>query len=133
MKYFTCQQTALQSCCKNSHSRSSVCVYVCVCVWFVHSCPILWDPMESSLPGSSVHGILRSSTVLLNNILSTLLTITLLSVSLMGVKYYLIVLLLGIFLINIAWASLQAHSPFMVSFVWTAYSYNLPIFSCVFF
>ena len=33
-----------------------VCVYVCVLV--VQLCPTLCDPMDWSLPGSSVHGIL---------------------------------------------------------------------------
>ena len=31
--------------------------YVCVCVLVAQSCPILCDPMDCSLPGSSVHGI----------------------------------------------------------------------------
>ena len=38
---------------------SSVCVRVCV--WraqWLQSCPTLCDPMDSSLPGPSVHGIL---------------------------------------------------------------------------
>ena len=35
-----------------------VCVCVCVCVHSVaKSCLSLWDPMDCSLPGSSVHGI----------------------------------------------------------------------------
>ena len=32
------------------------CVCVCVCL-VTQSCPILWDPMDCSLPGSSVQGI----------------------------------------------------------------------------
>ena len=36
-----------------------VCVCVCVCV--SHSiCPAVYDPMDSSPPGSSVHGILQA-------------------------------------------------------------------------
>ena len=45
------------------HIQASVCVCVCVCVdtCFVlglvaQSCPTLCDPMDYSLPGSSVHG-----------------------------------------------------------------------------
>ena len=34
-----------------------VCVHVCVCT---QSCLILWDPMDSSLPSSSVHEILQA-------------------------------------------------------------------------
>ena len=42
-----------------------VCVCVCVCVWtwkkvtllLAQSCLTLWDPMNCSSPGSSVHGI----------------------------------------------------------------------------
>ena len=36
----------------------SVCVCVCVCV--TQSCPTLCNPMDYSLPGSSVHGILQA-------------------------------------------------------------------------
>ena len=35
---------------------SKMCVYVLV----TQSCPILWDPMDCSPPGSSVHGILQA-------------------------------------------------------------------------
>ena len=35
-----------------------VCMYVCVLV--AQSCPTLWDPMDYSPPGSSVHGILQA-------------------------------------------------------------------------
>ena len=35
----------------------AVCVCVCVCLSVTQSCPTLWDPMDCSLPGSSVHGI----------------------------------------------------------------------------
>ena len=37
-----------------------VCVCVCVCVLAGQSCPILCDPMDCSLPGSSIHGILQA-------------------------------------------------------------------------
>ena len=33
---------------------------VCVCAKSLHSCPTPYDPMDCSLPGSSVHGILQS-------------------------------------------------------------------------
>ena len=35
-------------------------VGVCVCVWVTQSCPTLCDPMDYSLPGSSVLGILQA-------------------------------------------------------------------------
>ena len=41
----------------------SVCVCVCVCVCVmkvVQSCPTLCDPLDCSLPGSFVHGILQA-------------------------------------------------------------------------
>ena len=40
-------------------SRVCVCVCVCVyqCVSVTQSCPTLCDPMDCSLPDSSVHGI----------------------------------------------------------------------------
>ena len=37
-----------------------ICVCVCVCVLVAQSCPTLWDPMDCSLTGSSVHGILQA-------------------------------------------------------------------------
>ena len=42
-----------------------ICVCVCVCVCaseseVAQSCPILWDPRNCSLPGSSLHGILQA-------------------------------------------------------------------------
>ena len=36
-----------------------VCVCVCVCVLVTQLYPTLWDPMDCSPPGSSVHGILQ--------------------------------------------------------------------------
>ena len=33
---------------------------MCVCVWVTQSCPTLCDPMDYSLPGSSVLGILQA-------------------------------------------------------------------------
>ena len=36
---------------------------VCVCVLVIQSCPTLCDPMDGSLPGSSVHGILQVRTL----------------------------------------------------------------------
>ena len=35
-------------------------VCVCVCVLVAQSCPTLCDPMDCSLPGSFVHGILQA-------------------------------------------------------------------------
>ena len=37
-----------------------LCVCVCVCVRSLESCPTLCDRMDSSPPGSSVHGILQA-------------------------------------------------------------------------
>ena len=37
-----------------------VCVCVCVCVLVTQSCPTLGNPMDCSLPHSSVHGILQT-------------------------------------------------------------------------
>ena len=33
---------------------------VCVCAKWLQLCPTLWDPMDCSPPGSSVHGILQA-------------------------------------------------------------------------
>ena len=33
---------------------------MCVCAKLLQSCPTLCDPMDCSLPGSSVHGILQA-------------------------------------------------------------------------
>ena len=46
----------------NWNMRVCVCVCVCVCVSEYSAtqlCPALWDHMDCSLPGSSVHGILQ--------------------------------------------------------------------------
>ena len=37
-----------------------ICSKMCVCVLVTQLCPILWDPMDWSPPGSSVHGILQA-------------------------------------------------------------------------
>ena len=34
-------------------------IYVCVCAQWLQLCPTLCNPMDCSLPGSSVHGILQ--------------------------------------------------------------------------
>ena len=39
---------------------ASVDPFACMCAKLLQSCPILWDPMDSSLPGSSAHGILQT-------------------------------------------------------------------------
>ena len=39
-------------------TKGNVCV--CVCVLVAQSCPTLCNPMDCSLPGSSVHGILEA-------------------------------------------------------------------------
>ena len=36
---------------------------LCVCAKSLQSCPTLWNSMDSSLPGSSVHGILWAKTL----------------------------------------------------------------------
>ena len=42
--------------------RITCCSYgiVCLCAKSLQSCPTLWDPMDCSPPGSSVHGILQA-------------------------------------------------------------------------
>ena len=35
-------------------------IHICVCVLVAQLCPTLCDPMDYSLPGSSVHGILQA-------------------------------------------------------------------------
>ena len=44
------------------HTHSCVCVYVCEVKWseVAQLCPTLCDPMDSSLPGSAVHGIFQT-------------------------------------------------------------------------
>ena len=37
-----------------------VCVCVCVCICVAQSCSTVCDPIDCSLPGSSVHGILQA-------------------------------------------------------------------------
>ena len=38
-----------------------VCVYVCVCVCVcMQSCLVLWDPVDSSLPGSYIHWVFQA-------------------------------------------------------------------------
>ena len=37
--------------------------YICVCVSVTQLCPTLCDPMDHSLPGSSVHEILQARTL----------------------------------------------------------------------
>ena len=44
----------------NIYIQLYMCVCVCVCVLIAQSYPILCDPMDCSLPGSSVHGILQA-------------------------------------------------------------------------
>ena len=44
-----------------------VCAYIYIHIWkvktlFAQSCPALCDPMDCSLPGTSVHGILQART-----------------------------------------------------------------------
>ena len=34
---------------------------VCMCVRLLLSCPVLFDPMDCSLPSSSIHGILPAT------------------------------------------------------------------------
>ena len=41
-------------------ARAPVCVCVCVCVLVTQSCPSLCNPMDSSPPASSIHGILQA-------------------------------------------------------------------------
>ena len=38
-------------------------IYGCLCEKSLQSCPTLWDPIDCSLPGSSVHGILQGRTL----------------------------------------------------------------------
>ena len=52
--------------CQNYWSQcaySLLCKRECVCAQLLQSCPTLCDPMEHSLPGSSVHGLLQARTL----------------------------------------------------------------------
>ena len=40
--------------------KTQVCMYVCVCVLVAQSCLTLFNPINCSPPGSSVHGILQA-------------------------------------------------------------------------
>ena len=40
--------------------KETVCVCVCVCAQSLQSCPTFCDPMNCSLPGTSVYGILQA-------------------------------------------------------------------------
>ena len=52
----------------STHIYVHICIkYVCVYIWILkvkvlgaQSCPTLWNPMDCSSPGSSVHGILQA-------------------------------------------------------------------------
>ena len=41
-------------------AQGCVCVCVCVCAQSLQSCLTLWNPINCSPPGSSVHGILQA-------------------------------------------------------------------------
>ena len=43
----------------NEDIYTYICVYACVCAKSLQLCPILCDPTNCSLSGSSVHGILQ--------------------------------------------------------------------------
>ena len=63
--YPTYTQAKLRfSCCPSSWYLHlllvCVCVCVCVCVWVAQACLTLCDPMNCSLPGFPVHGILQA-------------------------------------------------------------------------
>ena len=45
---------------RNYHVVKPPCVCVCVCVCVAQLCPTLFDYMDCSLPGYSVHGILQA-------------------------------------------------------------------------
>ena len=46
---------------ENLRQRHTLLTFGCVCVLVTQSCPTLCDPMDCSLPGSSVHGILQAT------------------------------------------------------------------------
>ena len=55
-----CSNVLLWPALRSGDKSWCVCVCVCVCVLVAQSCPTLWDPMDYSLPGSPVHGILQA-------------------------------------------------------------------------
>ena len=52
-------ETSQYKCCKLTVTGK----YIPVCVSFTQSCPAVCDPMDCNPPGSSVHGILQTSTL----------------------------------------------------------------------
>ena len=52
----------IRKCERDIYIYMYVCIYICVCVYtqLLQSCPILCDPVDCSLPSSSVHGILQA-------------------------------------------------------------------------
>ena len=60
-KGWTCQNVQT-SCYKKNKSWACHTQYLlrCVCVLVSQSCRTLWNPVDCSLPGSSVHGILQA-------------------------------------------------------------------------
>ena len=47
----------------HTHTHTHICVCICICESeseVTQSCPTLCDPMDCSLPGSSVHGIFQA-------------------------------------------------------------------------
>ena len=63
-KGWTCQNVQT-SCYKKNKSWACHTQYLlrCVCVLVSQSCRTLWNPVDCSLPGSSVHGILQARTL----------------------------------------------------------------------
>ena len=51
---------SLSDVCVCVRARVCVCVCVCVCALWLQSCLNLWNPMDCSPPGSSVHGMLQA-------------------------------------------------------------------------
>ena len=67
------------SCLSNMYKKLRNLIYVCVYIYiyvYTHtclvtrSCPTLWDPMDCSPPGSSVHVILQARTLEVDSLLS---------------------------------------------------------------
>ena len=54
-------QFALENVWKPIYMQNTFSVCACVCVLVTQSCPTLCDPLDCSLPSSSVHGILQVS------------------------------------------------------------------------